>query len=104
MTAMILKNKEYWEPETEQVIVWQRLYGDVDVYAELNAMAGWLDANAGKRKTLVGMPKFCNAWLKRAQDSGKGLAEKRPANKRTRDMTDEEFFSHDWAKGLTGRQ
>lgn len=101
MTAMVKKDGTYWEPETEQVIQWQRLYPDVDVYQELNAMAGWLEANPTKRKTL--MPKFCNAWLKRAQDSGKGLAEKRPEKKRTREMTDEEFFSRDWARGLIGR-
>ena len=105
MTVMVTKCGSYWEPDTEQVIKWQQLYGKVDVYQELNAMAGWLDANQSKRKTLKGMARFCNSWLSRAQEkNGSPQAVARQAEieakglKATRDMSMEEMMGRDWAK------
>jgi len=70
MTAMVTKGGEYWEPTQEKVLDWQRSYPAVDVYQELNAMHSWLEDNPTKRKTVRGMPRFCNSWLARAQQSG----------------------------------
>ena len=103
MTAMVTKGGEYWEPEGEQIIEWQRLYPAVDVYQELNAMAGWLDANVEKRKTLRGMKRFCNSWLTRAQQTnGSPQVQTRQQEleargvKSTRDMTMAEMLDRSW--------
>lgn len=96
MTAIITKSGGYWEPSQEQILKWQALYPDVDVYQELNAMAGWCDANPNKRKTRMGQ--FCNSWLNRAQQNG-GKSPFSPEKKKTetvstRDMTSLDDLSH----------
>ena len=76
--AMILKDGGMWEPTEEQIQKWMLLYPKVQVTAELNAMIGWLDASPTRRKTKAGMSRFCNSWLKRAQDKGgQGMAKER---------------------------
>jgi len=67
---MILNTGEHWQPEETDVIAWEKAYPAVDVRQELNAMESWLDANPTKRKTKVGIKRFCNSWLARAQDKG----------------------------------
>jgi len=67
---MILNDGTDWQPEDEDVLKWQQLYPAVDVFQELNAMTGWLDANPTKRKTPRGIKRFVNSWLARAQDRG----------------------------------
>ena len=96
MTAIIRKDGTYWEPSPEQILKWQALYPDVDVYQELNAMAGWCDANPNKRKTRMGQ--FCNSWLNRAQQNG-GKSPFAPEKKKTstvstREMTSLDDLSH----------
>lgn len=51
---------------------WQKFYPSLDVQSELLKMAAWLDANAERRKTKGGMPRFVVNWLNREQDSSKG--------------------------------
>jgi len=65
-----LKDNTYYEAPSEDVIEWQRAYKKIDVHDELAAMASWCDANPAKRKTRVGVKRFINAWLKRANDNG----------------------------------
>ena len=106
MTVMTTKAGENWEPAPEDIQKWKAAYPKIDVQIELLAAACWLDANPAKRKTLVGMPRFCVAWLKRAQDSGGSpFAKAKPKldKKPTRTMSSEDMFNTDWAKGLTGR-
>ncbi len=96
MTAIIRKDGTYWEPSQEQILKWQALYPAVDVYQELNAMAGWCDANPSKRKTRMGQ--FCNSWLNRAQQNG-GKSPFAPEKKNTttvstREMTSLDDLSH----------
>lgn len=63
-------------------------YQSCDVMAELRAMAAWLDANPGKRKTRVGMKRFITAWLQRADKAGGSPYTSKPkGGTRTRDMT-----------------
>jgi len=98
MTAIIRKDGTYWEPDQEQILKWQHLYPDVDVYQELNAMAGWCDANPAKRK--VKMTAFCNNWLNRAQQSG-GKSPFTPEKKErehisTRDMSNLDDLTHNF--------
>jgi hypothetical protein len=67
---MITKDGTDWQPTDEQVIGWQHAYPEVDLFAELNVMAVWLDANPPKRKTERGMARFVNSWLSRANQKG----------------------------------
>ena len=67
---MITKSGEDWQPTDEQLLSWQHAYPEVDVFAELNVMAVWLDSNEPKRKTERGMPRFINSWLSRANQKG----------------------------------
>jgi hypothetical protein len=59
-----------WQPTDEQLLGWQHAYPEVDVFAELNVMAVWLESNEPKRKTERGMPRFVNSWLSRANQKG----------------------------------
>ena len=67
---MICKDGTDWQPTDEQVLQWQHAYPEVDVFAELNVMAVWLQSNEPKRKTERGMPRFVNSWLSRANQKG----------------------------------
>lgn len=52
----------------DQIDKWQNIYLGVDVYAELNKMLAWLEANPKNKKTYQGTPKFIVNWLSRQQD------------------------------------
>ena len=67
---MITQSGTDWQPTDEQLLGWQHAYPEVDVFAELNVMAVWLDSNEPKRKTERGMPHFINSWLSRANQKG----------------------------------
>lgn len=87
---MILNDGTDWQPEDEDVLKWQQLYPAVDVFQELRAMEGWLDANPTKRKTPRGIKRFVNSWLARAQDrGGSPQAKQKPDGLivKTRDMS-----------------
>jgi hypothetical protein len=71
---IILNDGTYYEPDDEYLIQLQQAYSTVDVFAELNAMAMWCDANPQKRKTPRGIKKFITSWLKRAADMEKGIS------------------------------
>ena len=67
---MICKNGTDWQPTDEQLPSWQHAFPKVDVFAELNVMATWLEANPSRTKTVKGMPRFCQSWLSRANQKG----------------------------------
>ena len=67
---MITKTGEDWQHDDEQILQWQHAYPEVDIFAELNVMAAWLDSNEPRRKTVKGMPRFVNSWLSRANQKG----------------------------------
>ena len=71
---IILNDGTYYEPDDEYLIQLQQAYSTVDVFAELNAMAMWCDANPKKRKTPRGIKQFITSWLKRAADMEKGVS------------------------------
>lgn len=95
---MILNDGTDWEPEDEDVLRWQQLYPAVDVFQELRAMEGWLDANPTKRKTPRGVKRFVNSWLARAQDRGGSPQQFRSSEVtgKTRDMTQLDDLSHNF--------
>ena len=63
------KGENYAVPN-HQADEWRELYPAVSVDAELRKMRGWLLANADRRKTSRGMPRFIANWLARQQDRG----------------------------------
>ena len=94
---MILNDKTEWEPEPEDILMWQKLYPNVDVYQELNAMTGWCEASPNRRKTRRGIKRFCNSWLSRAQDKGGSpLAKKDGVITKTREMSALDDLTHDF--------
>ncbi len=96
---MILNTGDDWQPDDEDILKWQQLYPAVDVFQELNAMEGWLDANPSRRKTKNGIKRFVNSWLSRAQDKGGSpMASNRPSTgiNKTRDMSSLDDLSHNF--------
>jgi hypothetical protein len=71
---IILNDGTYYEPDDEYLIQLQQAYSTVDVFAELNAMAMWCDANPKKRKNPSRNKQFITSWLKRASDMEKGVS------------------------------
>ena len=67
---MITKGGTDWQPTDEQLLSWQPAFPQVDIFAELNVMATWLEANPARIKTVKGMPRFCQSWLSRANQKG----------------------------------
>lgn len=61
------------QSEVDQMV---DLYPSVDIFAELRKMKGWLIANATRRKTPKGMPRFVHAWLSKQQDAYNGSQQK----------------------------
>ena len=50
---------------------YQATYPGVEVDLELKAVRQWCIDNPTRRKTLKGIPRFLNAWLSKAQNSGR---------------------------------
>ena len=97
---MILNNGEEWEADDTDIIQWQKVYPAVDVFAELAKMESWLDANPKKRKTKVGIKKFVNSWLSRAQDRGGSSPLASPAKKSLRDRSNlDDLTDVTWVEG-----
>jgi len=71
---IILNDGTYYEPDDDYLIQLQQAYPSVDIFAELNAMAMWCDANPKKRKTPRGIKQFVTSWLKRAADMERGVS------------------------------
>ena len=68
--GMLTKNgSEYAIPDAlyEEFVV---AYGEEMVRQECEAMRLWLITNPTNRKTISGMPKFMNSWLKRTKATG----------------------------------
>jgi hypothetical protein len=100
MTAIQLKDGTYVEPDPEQVIKWSRLYPDIDVHQEINAMVGWCDANRTRRNTAKGLNRFINSWLQRANSNGGSpFAGQKKGIVKTRDISFQDSLNdRDWAK------
>ena len=64
------KNK-YHPVKIAEVNQLSEIYPAVDIQQEIRNMLGWLNARPERRKTKTGINKFINAWLAKAQNSGK---------------------------------
>ena len=63
-------NQEFAVTEPKQA-EYQTTYPGVDVALELLAIRQWCLDNPTRQKTLRGVPRFLNAWLSKAQNSGR---------------------------------
>ena len=73
---LILNNGDHHQVTKEDIESYRELYPAVDIEQEIRKMIGWLDANPKNRKTRLGIRRFINGWLSRAQDSAR-VQEKR---------------------------
>jgi uncharacterized protein YlbG (UPF0298 family) len=52
----------------EEIHNYKSTYQAVDIEQQYREILSWLNTNQKNRKTIVGMPKFINAWLSKAQN------------------------------------
>ena len=105
---MICKDGTDWQPTDEQVIQWQHAYPEVDVFAEMNVMAVWLESNEPKRKTERGMPRFVNSWLSRENQKGGSpftqQEQEQTGKKLMKQWTQLDDLTHDFCQSEAFRQ
>jgi len=70
VSALILNNGEEWKPNQLLYEEYVKLYPNVDIKQQFNAMRGWCISNPSKRKTARGIQRFVNTWLAKEQDKG----------------------------------
>jgi hypothetical protein len=70
VSAIPLNDGTEWLPEQNLFDEYIKLYPNVNVKQQFNAMRGWCMSNPTKRKTLRGIKKFVNTWLSKEQDRG----------------------------------
>ncbi len=70
VSALLLNDGTEWLPEQSLYDEYVKLYPNVNVKQQFNAMRGWCMSNPTKRKTLRGIKKFVNTWLSKEQDRG----------------------------------
>lgn len=93
-----LKDNTMFAISKTQVEEWTLLYPDVNIMQELRNMYGWLDVNPQKRKTRMGMKRFINNWLLRAQNKEDFIIHKNYEYQKKEELpyrypTEEEFRS-----------
>lgn len=62
------RNNEEFIVTESMVAEFQKLYPAIDVQQCIRSAKAWCIANPANRKTMVGMPRFINAWLSREQN------------------------------------
>ena len=82
---LLLNNQSSFPVYQEEIERWEELYPAVDIMQELRKMAGWLEANPTRRKTLRGIRPFIVGWLSREQDKG------RPNEKQLKKIDEREY-------------
>jgi hypothetical protein len=88
---MKLNDGTDWHPDDSDLRIWRNAYPGVDVEGEYRKMEAWLHSNPQKRKTLRGIKRFVNTWLKSARPA--------PAVKSSRETTlAEDLSDTSWAQ------
>jgi hypothetical protein len=59
-----------WVLTTEKLAEYQENYPGIDAVLEARKALQWCRDNPQRRKTHMGMPRFINSWMSRAQDRG----------------------------------
>ena len=70
LISIPLNDGTYRNVVQSEINNWQQLYPAVDIMQQLRNMVGWSESNPKKRKTKLGINRFINSWLSRAQDKG----------------------------------
>lgn len=70
VASIPLNDGSEWRPSQSLYEEYVRLYPNVNVKQQFNAMRGWCLSNVPKRKTRKGVTRFVNSWLSREQDKG----------------------------------
>jgi len=70
VSAIPLNDGTEWLPEQSLFDEYVKLYPNVNVKQQFNAMRGWCMSNPTKRKTAKGIRRFVNTWLSKEQDKG----------------------------------
>ncbi len=70
MIKVVLQSGRSHTITDERILELQGIYGNIDVLAELKALADWNECNPAKRKTSAGIKRHIQHWLKRAGDKG----------------------------------
>lgn len=71
VSAIPLNDGTEWLPEQSLFDEYVKLYPNVNVKQQFNAMRGWCVSNPTKRKTAKGIKRFVNTWLSNEQDKGR---------------------------------
>lgn len=70
MTFPTVGVEKRWDMKNGHLNSLMRGFPSLDVLAECAKALAWCDANATRRKTPKGMPKFLYGWMERAQNKG----------------------------------
>lgn len=69
VAALILNDGSEWQPGKTLYEEYVKLFPNVDVPQQFNAMRSWCISNPQQRKTNRGITRFVNSWLSREQNS-----------------------------------
>lgn len=93
--AIPLNDGTEYEPSPFQKSEWQSAYPAVNVESELRRMAVWSQSNPKNRKTRLGVDRFINTWLSKAQDKSVPAPNSKPEpQQRKAESADE--WRHIW--------
>ena len=95
--------EKHWPLFGPQLQSWVELYPNLDVPAECNKAFAWIEANAARRKTAKGMPKFLVNWFNRAVNYRRASSDRRQAERRSEPVNDTPTCPHNPPCDVPGR-
>lgn len=87
LISIPLNDGTYRNVVQSEINNWQQLYPAVDIMQQLRNMVGWSESNPKKRKTKLGINRFINSWLSRAQDKGQYQQTPKPGQANNNDWS-----------------
>lgn len=87
LISIPLNDGTYRNVVQSEINNWQQLYPAVDIMQQLRNMVGWSESNPKKRKTKLGINRFINSWLSRAQDKGQYQQTTKPGQANNNDWS-----------------
>ena len=87
LISIPLNDGTYQNVVQSEINNWQQLYPAVDIMQQLRNMVGWSESNPKKRKTKLGINRFINSWLSRAQDKGQYQQTPKPGQANNNDWS-----------------
>jgi len=91
---LLLKDNTHYTLTDEDYNRYLNTYRNIDLDQQILEMESWCIDNPQKRKTRVGVKKFINLWLSRANKENRSQG----TTRRTRDTTlEQDLNNRDWA-------